>query len=63
MKRFVKTKFELAQLIGISRPALDRIIRQNATPGLTESGLYDVERWRNFALSHYCGWNERVFPQ
>jgi len=63
MKRFVKTKIELARLCGVSRPALDRIIKRNVSPGLTKLGLYDVEQWRKFVHTHFASWTKRVFPQ
>jgi len=65
MKRCVKTKCELARLIGVSRPALYRIMDRNrdTSPGLTELGMYDIEEWRKFVHTHFASWTKRVFPQ
>src|SRR5262249_5305153 len=57
----LNAKRELAALCGVSRPTLDRMIRHNlnTTPGRTETGLYNVERWKHFVWVHSCPWQVR----
>jgi hypothetical protein len=59
MKRFTRTKKELAELIGISRPTLDRLFRY-PNPGMLEDGRhYDVREWQRFAATNVCYWQIR----
>jgi len=55
--KFVESKRQLAMACGISRPTLDRMIRLYEHPGLTPSGRYNVEQWRLFIRTHFCGWS------
>ncbi len=53
MKRFVKTKRELAECLSVSRPTLDRLFRRYPNPGMLEDGRYDVREWHDAHLSTF----------
>ncbi|HEY2627026.1 MAG TPA: helix-turn-helix domain-containing protein [Candidatus Udaeobacter sp.] len=58
-RRFVRTKRELAECLGISRPTLDRLFNRFQNPGMLDDGRYDVAEWRYCAWVHVCPWQRR----
>lgn len=56
--RYARTKKELALLIGVSRPTLDRLFRYR-NPGREDNGTFDVAEWQAFADYNVCHWQRR----
>jgi hypothetical protein len=59
MKRFVRTKRELAECLGVSRPTLYRILNRHENPGMLDDGRYDVREWQRCAFVHVQPWQRR----
>jgi hypothetical protein len=59
MKRFVRTKRELADCLGVSRPVIYRILNRYPNPGVRDDGSFDVRAWRQCVFVHFQSWQRR----
>jgi hypothetical protein len=56
---YAKNKTELHRLIGISRPALERLFKRGDYPPQVPGQGWNIEQWKRYSRENIATWNRR----
>lgn len=56
---YAKNKTDLHRLIGISRPALERLFKRGDYPPQVPGQGWNIEQWKRYSRENIATWNQR----